>query len=545
MTPPAFSSWLLVGLLGAAVGTFGCSSPQTPQPADWETSTESWSVYRGSWAGNSYSPLTQVNRDNVDQLEVAWIYRTGDADEGTGSSIETNPLLKDGMLYVVSPQASVRALNPATGEEFWRFSPEESGTVRGLSYWESEDGSDRRIFLPVQELLYALDAGDGSVIESFGDEGRIDVRYGLDDRDPDSITVTMSSPGAVFEDLIILGSSTGEDYRAAPGHIRAYDVRTGERRWVFRTIPHPGEFGYETWPPEAYRTVGGANSWGGFTLDPERGIVFSGTAAPTFEFYGGFREGKNLFGNSILALDARTGERVWHFQTVHHDVWDYDLPIPPTLVNVVHEGEPVDAVAQVTKFGFVFLLNRDTGEPLFPIEERPVPASDVPGERLWPTQPFPTRPAPYVDQDLTEEDLTNVSPAAHQYALDRFRELCAGPIYTPPTLEGTLFSPGTRGGAEWNGASFDPETGVLYVNAHELPSILQLIPRPQLDEDASRAEVGRSVFQGNGCVGCHGDDLTGRESAPSLLNLSDRLSREQVEEVISSGRGLIDRKSVV
>lgn len=506
-----------------------CAPGAAPESHNDDAVSTGWPVYRGNNAGSAYSPLAQIDRDNVHQLRVAWVFRTGDGSGGNQANIETNPLLANGKLYIASPRSKIMALNPATGALIWSFDPGVSGTVRGLSYWA--DGDDRRILVPVQRYLYAIDADDGTPIASFGDHGRVDTRYGLG-RNPDSVSVSQGSPGAVFEDRIILGSNVGD----APGHIRAYDVRTGAIAWTFHTIPQPGEFGYDTWPAEAYKEVGGVNSWSGMSLDPERATVFLSTGSGSSDFYGGNRKGKNLFANSLIALDARTGERRWHYQMLYHDVWDWDPAAPPTLVTVVRGARRIAAVAQVTKTGFVFVFNRETGEPLFPIEDRPVPPSDLPGEETWPTQPIPSKPAPFVRQGITEADITTISPEAHDFVLKRFRELRSGPMFTPPSTQGTLTLPGTWGGAEWSGSAFDPESSILYVNANEIPSIIQLLPGRRATGAAGSVERGRSVFLANGCSGCHGVERKGGDG-PSLVNVRQRLSRDSLEHVIRNGRG--------
>lgn len=528
-TPLIRISWI-----AAVICLVGCGSGSEAEPLPTRAGSTGWPAYRGSVASTAYSPLDHINKENVTDLRVAWQFHTGDMPEGARTGMQTNPLLANGKLFVVSPLSKIIALHPATGDLIWTFDPGGSSIVRGLSYWEA--GDDRRILVPVQRFLYALDADDGTPIEGFGEGGRIDTRYGLG-RDPESLSVNHTSPGVVFEDLIILGSSLGEGYGAAPGHIRAYDVRTGELEWTFHTIPQAGEFGYDTWPSGAYERVGGVNSWSGISLDPERAMVFFATGSAAFDFYGGDRSGMNLFANSVVALDARSGERVWHFQTLHHDVWDHDLPAPPVLVTVQHDGEYVDAVAQVTKTGYVYVFDRETGKPLFPVHERPVPQSDLPGESTWPTQPIPTLPAPFVRQDLTEDDITDISPEARQFVLERFRQLRVGPIFTPPSLQGTLFRPGTWGGAEWSGGAFDPEYGILYVNANEIPSIIQLVPREDAPADATPAVVGKRLFQVNGCAGCHGVDRRGGGDGPSLEGVKDRLSHDALRQVIRGGRG--------
>lgn len=438
-----------------------------------------WTAYGGGPHHTHYSALDQITRSNVDRLEVAWTYRTGDE----GPTIETNPIVVDGTMYVTSPALTVIALDAATGAERWRFDPYEEFETpafwhhvnRAVTYWT--DGDDARVFAPVGPYVYALDAETGRVVSSFGTDGRINLRNGLG-RDASDLRVMMTSPGVVYDDLLIVGPNVPEGPNTVPGHVRAYDVRTGEREWIFHTIPRPGEVGHDTWEGDSWKTAGGANPWAGMSVDPERGLVFVPTGAPAYDFYGGHREGKNLFANTLLALDAETGERVWHYQMVHHDLWDYDLPAPPNLITVEHEGERVDAVAQVTKTGFVFVLNRDTGEPLFPVKERPVPESDLPGEAAWPTQPIPTKPPPFARQGFTDADVTARSPEARDSVLRYLDTLRTGALYTPGSREGTVMLPGFLGGGNWSGAAFDPATDRLYVNANNVPSVLHLTEAP-------------------------------------------------------------------
>jgi len=328
-------------------------------------------------------------------------------------------------------------------------------------------GKEKRILFTYRARLVSLDAATGKPDGTFGDNGQVDLTQGLD-RDITGLAYYVTTPGVVYGDLLILGSTTGEGPRpSAPGHVRAFDVRTGKQKWIFHTIPHPGEFGYETWSRDSWKYSGGTNVWGGLTLDARRGLVFLATGSPAFDFYGGDRIGDNLFGNSVVALDARTGRRVWHYQVVHHDVWDYDLPAAPSLVTLRRGGRPVDALVQLSKMGFVFVFDRETGKPLFPIEERPAPASDVPGEVLSRTQPFPVKPPPLSRQRLSEDDLTDITPAKRAYILERYRKLRAGNIYTPPSVQGTLIYPGFNGGVNWGGGSIDAENGVLFANSNE------------------------------------------------------------------------------
>lgn len=501
-------------------------------------SHSTWSVYRGDLSNTAYSGLDQINTRNVDQLSVAWIYHTGDADSGNRSAIQCNPLIANGKMYITSPKLKLIALEPASGKELWKFDPFEgsqaTGVNRGVTYWEEND--DRRIYYSAGPYLYAIDADDGTVIPGFGNSGKVDLREGLG-RDPSKLAVWATSPGVVFNDLLIQGTALGEGYDAAPGFIRAYDLRRGKTVWTFHTIPQPGEFGYDTWTEEAYKQVGGTNSWAGMSLDEERGMVFIPTGSPAFDFYGGNRKGQNLFGNCLLALDAATGKLIWYYQLVHHDVWDYDLPAPPNLVSVVHDGRKVDAVAQVTKMGMVFLFNRDNGEPIFPIEERPVPASAIPGEEASSTQPFPTKPLPFVRHRFSEEDITDLSVESHEAIVNKIKGARAGSIYTPPSLEGAVQFPGTRGGAEWGGASFDPETGVLYVNANEIPLLIKMKRQEMAGDEEFLASAGQRIYTLNNCTMCHGADRAGTNVFPSLLKLSARKTEKQVATLLKTGKG--------
>lgn len=426
---------------------------------------------QGRSGSNCYSALNHINTDNVQQLQVAWTYHTKDS----GDAIQCNPIVMDGVIYLTSAALKVIALNAAEGDMIWKFDPfndgKATGVNRGLTYWEN--GKNKRIFFTAGYELYALNAETGHIISDFGNNGKVDLRKGLD-RDPEGIYVEATSPGIIYQDLLILGSRVSEGEGAAPGHVRAYDVYSGKEVWVFHTIPQPGEFGYDTWEKDAWKKIGGANSWSGFSLDEKRGWVFFATGSCSPDFYGGDRKGQNLFANSVIALNAENGKRVWHYQIVHHDLWDYDLPTPPNLVIINHRGKKTDAVAQATKTGNIFVLDRETGKPLFPVEERQVPSSDIEGEQSWPTQPFPLKPVPFVRQKYTDNDITDISKEAHSYATNRIKHVRNEGIFTPPGLQGSMVFPGMRGGAEWNGACFDVETGLLYVNANEIPNIMSL-----------------------------------------------------------------------
>ena len=499
-----------------------------------------WSVYKADAGSSSYSALTQINRDNVKDLTPAWTFMPNDAPEGAHfGKAECNPIVVNDVLYATSVRHWVYALEAGTGKKLWSFDPFDGarggGMYRGVTYWE--DGDDKRILLTAGKFLLALNADTGKPIPSFGENGKVSLDLMPDDQPEGWVVPT--SPGMVFGDLLILGSEVSELYGAAPGYVRAFNIRTGALAWTFHTIPHPGEAGYETWPPDAWKYVGGANNWAGMSLDEKRGIVFLPLGSPTYDYYGADRKGQNLFGNCIVALDAKTGKRLWHFQTVHHDLWDYDLPAPPNLVTIEKDGKSIDAIAQTSKTGFVYVLNRETGEPVFPIEERKVPVSTIPGEETWPTQPFPTKPAPYARHTLTEADLTDRSPQARDSALALFRSLRYEGMFTPPDLRGTFMFPGSRGGSEWGGAAYDPSTGWLYVNSNESPEIAQIkkIKKNESSPNGSFFGLGRTLYM-NYCSTCHGTDRKGREpNFPSLRNIGERLSQEAVLNKIKTGGG--------
>lgn len=497
-----------------------------------------WSVYRGDVANTAYSSLKQINKDNVKGLSVAWTFHTGDAEAGNHSTIQCNPIIADGLMYITSPKLKLFALEPATGKEVWQFDPFEgaqySGVNRGVTYWES--GTDRRIYFSAGPYLYARDAKDGKSIAQFGSEGKIDLREGLL-RDPASLSVWSTSPASIYKELIIVGTAMNDGWESAPGFIRAYDARTGKMVWTFHTIPQPGEPNYDTWPEDAYNVVGGVNNWSGMSIDEQRGIVYIPTGSATFDFYGGNRKGKNLYANCLLAIDAATGKLIWHYQLVHHDIWDYDLPAPPNLVTIKQNGKDVDAVAQVTKMGMVFVFNRETGEPIFPIEERAVPVSTIPGEHAWPTQPFPQKPAPFVRHSLTVDEITDLSPGSRQFVMDKLKGAHMGPIYTPHSAQGTVQFPGTRGGAEWGGAAVDPTTGIMYVNANEIPMIIRMRQIDTSGKEIYLADRGQRIYTMNNCATCHGGDRSGTSSYPSLKELRNRKSETEVAALLKSGKG--------
>ena len=499
---------------------------------------QTWSVYRGDAANSAYSSLTQINKENVAALRVAWTYQTGDAEPGNRSTIQCNPIIVNDLMYVTSPKLKLIALDPATGEERWKFDPFEGkqavGVNRGVSYWSN--GDDKRIFFTAGHVLFALNASTGKLVTDFGYDGKVDLRKGLG-RDHEKLSVEASSPGIIYKDLLIQGTALGEGYDAAPGFIRAYDARSGAIAWTFHTIPQPGEPGYETWPSEAYKEVGGVNSWAGMSLDKKRGIVYIPTGSPAFDFYGGNRRGNNLYGNCLLALDAGTGKLIWHYQLVHHDLWDYDLPAPPNLLTVEHGGKQVDAVAQVTKMGMVFVFDRETGKPLFPIEERPVPASALLGEEASPTQPFPLKPPPFSRHAFNDEEVTDISAESRASVLEKIKGTRYGSIYIPPDTRGVVQFPGTRGGAEWGGAAVDLPSGIMYINANDIPLLISMRQIEVEGQEEYLASVGKRIYTTNACTSCHGSDRTGTNVYPSLKRLHARLSEQQVADVIRNGKG--------
>lgn len=432
-----------------------------------------WRAYGGAADGAQYSSLHQIDRSNVHKLKKVWSYQTGD-----GLPYAFNPVIVDNVMYVMARTNNIVALDASTGKEIWMHpsgAKTELITNRGIDYWESVDGSERRLLFAVDNHLQAIDARTGRSIVDFGEGGSTDLREGLG-RDPKTLRLVQSfNPGRIFEDLLLLGSATNEEYDSGPGDIRAYSVRTGKLVWSFHTIPHPGEPGYQTWPKDAWKTVGGANAWSGMALDTKRAVVYVPTASPKYNFYGANRKGSNLYGNCLLAINARTGKLIWYTQMIHHDIWDYDNATTPMLTTVQHDGELIDVVAQVTKVGFVWVFNRDTGKPLWPIEERAVPKSDMPGEETWPTQPFPSKPAPFARQRFTVDDL---SPYLEAEERDRLRAQILKArnrgLFEPPSTEDTIEMPGNNGGANFGGSAVDPEHGYLYIVSKDLPAMLKL-----------------------------------------------------------------------
>jgi quinoprotein glucose dehydrogenase len=514
---------LFGGLLLSSRACFVMPTRAAQQPSD---SRSEWSSYGGSADGIRYSSLTQINRSNVGQLQVAWTY---DAGEGPGGT-ECQPVVARGVLYGVTPHHNVVALDAATGRLIWRFASGiiGSGANRGVAYWIA--GNERRVFAAVQHWIYALDGWTGKPIPGFGTNGRIDLREGLG-RDPAMQSLALTTPGVVYKNLLIVGGRVPEALPAPPGDIRAYDVRTGKMRWSFHTIPHPGEAGYETWPRYAWKVSGSANNWAGMAVDTARGLVFVPTGSAASDFYGADRVGDNLFANTLLALDANTGKRVWHFQAVKHDIWDRDLPSPPSLVRVKRAGKWVDAVAQTTKSGHVYLFERAGGKPLFPIVYREYPASTVPGEMAARTQSLPVKPAPFARQVLTEDLLTTRTPEAHRWVVQRFRTFHGGTPFVPFRAgQETILFPGFDGGAEYGGCAFDPETGLLYVNANEMAWTSSLAR-------SETTKSGRQLYLRH-CANCHGDNLAGSPPQyPSLREIGRRKDLSAVSKIIRQGAG--------
>ena len=493
-----------------------------PLPVARAQHTVDWPVYGGSDDHTHYTTLGQISPANVKQLKVAWTYATHD--EFSGSEMQTNPVVVDGVLYGTSPKLRVFALDAASGRELWSFDPQNGAPPTSRIRHRGVVVTGDRVLFNYRNRLYALDRRTGRPIRTFGDSGWVDLRAGLG-RPVQGLSVTASSPGVVFERLLIMGSTVPEALPSAPGDIRAYDVLSGRLQWSFHTIPHPGEPGYETWPPDAWKIAGGANAWSGVTLDAKRAMVFVATGSASYDFYGGNRVGDDLYANSVIALDARTGRHVWHYQVLRHDLWDRDLPAAPVLVTVTHGGKAIDAVAQITKTGHVFVLDRATGAPLFPVEEHAMPATTLAGDRASPTQHFPLFPPPFTRQQLTRAELTTRTPAAHAAALKLFEQYGTKDPFDPPNEKGTIIFPGVDGGGEWGGPAFDPATGLLYVNANEMAWLLKLVPRSD-----------RSLYAAN-CASCHGDTRAGSAMAPSLLGIAERRTPQQVAQIIREGTG--------
>jgi quinoprotein glucose dehydrogenase len=501
-----------------------------------KASNSSWTTYGGSNDDAQYSPLKQINRTNAKELQQVWFYPAGN----NGFRYGSNPLVIDGVMFVYGKNNTVVALDATTGKEIWVYDTHDPRLIshRGMTYWESKDRSDRRILFSMNNHLHALDARTGKDIEGFGDHGAVDLRLGLG-RDPSTMRqIQSNTPGRVFENLYITGSATGEEYDSPPGDLRAFNVVTGKLVWQFHTVPHPGEMGYDTWPKDAYKYAGGTNNWGEFSIDEKRGIVYFPLGSPTYDFYGADRIGADLFSDCLLALDARTGKYIWHFQTTHHDLWDYDLETGPKLMTIKHDGKMVDVVVQAGKNGFVYVFDRTNGKPIWPIEERPVPKSDVPGEESWPTQPFPTHIPPFARQKFTP-DMVNpyiADPKEREAIKKEVEEARQEGIFTPPSLATTMETPGNNGGGNWGSGAIDPTTNTFYVVSKDAPSLLHLEAKPPKRQIAGSPETqGYAVYLQN-CQTCHGDHRQGQPPAiPSLEGVIEKAGPDRVRNAVHNG----------
>jgi quinoprotein glucose dehydrogenase len=516
-----------------------------PRPAA-QSSTDKWWPQYGNGPENSrYFASSQINKANVNQLQVAWTYPYGDS----GSV----PIAVRGVLYGRGRSGSLVAIDARTGREIWVRGGMQGMTSRGINYWESRDGSDQRLIFTMDTLLQQVDAKTGLSIRTFGTNGVVDLREGLDGRDPATIgNIQSNTPGEIFENLIILGSATGEGYMAPPGDIRAYDILSGKLVWTFHTVPRPGEFGYDTWPKDAYKSIGGTNAWGEFTVDPQRGIAYIPLGSPTYDFYGADRIGANLFGESVVALDARTGKRLWHFQMVHHPLWDLDPSAAPQLTTIRHNGRNRDVVVVTNKTGWLYVFDRVTGEAIWPIEERPVPPSTMQGEQAWPTQPHPTNPPAYVKHTFTVDDISPyLSPEEQESTRKRLLDADNKGIFTPISLRPTVHVPTSNGGTLFGGTAVKPGTGEFYVIAHENPGILRLLePGAGRRGGGAGAQVAPGqILYTQQCQSCHGPNREGMaDVGPALVNIaadpanniaagSPRFGAPAIRAVLATGKG--------
>lgn len=533
--------WIVAAVFFAAAtgASFWMLGPKTPAEAGdghEEAPYTTWAEYGGGPDDSQYSALKEINRSNIAQLQQVWFYPTGN----NGFRYGSNPIVIDNLMYVIGKNNSIVALDAATGKEIWAH---DNGRVlgfshRGLVYWESQDRADRRILYIANNKLCALDAHTGATIDSFGDHGGVDLRDGLG-RDPKTIRqIGSGTPGKIFGDLLLMGSATGEEYESPPGDLRAYNVITGKMEWIFHTVPHPGEPGYETWPPDAWKYIGGTNTWGELSIDEKRGIAYFPTGSPTYDFYGADRNGADLYSDCLLALDARTGKLLWYYQTTHHDLWDYDLEAGPKLLTIKHNGKMVDVVAEAGKNGFVYVLDRVSGKPIWPIEERATPKSDMPGQVAWPTQPYPTVIPPFARQKFSPDD---VNPyIADSKEREEIRAAVAAArsdgLYTPPDTQNTMEIPGNNGGANWGTTAIDPSTGTFYVLSKDAPSMLKLEAKPPRRQMTGTPETQGQVLYVQNCANCHQANLKGQPpSIPSLVGVVDQAGPDMVRTLVQRG----------
>lgn len=512
-----------------------------------------WPAYAGSVEGNRYSSNDQINLENVSSLTVAWTYSSGDKDSNNRSQNQCNPVIVDGVLYGTSPRLTLFALDAANGQMKWQFFPASLDSAankdpyayfkvnRGVMYWQNQEATDKRVFYNAGSKIFSINAADGKPVAGFGKQGYIDLADHVD-REPGTYNpfIVSSTPGVIYKNTIIMGCRVMETADAAPGDVRAFDAMTGQLKWVFHTIPRPGEKGYETWPDkDAWKKLGGANSWAGMSLDEERGIVYIPTGSVSGDFYGGFRRGQNLFGNSLIALDAATGKYIWHFQVVHHDLWDRDLAANPNLVTIEKDGKKIDAVAQITKHGYVFMFDRENGGPVFPIEEKHVPTNGLPGEEPWPTQPIPSLPEPFARQQFTAADVSDRTPEVYASLMEKFNKIRDNQMFAPPSKEGGWIFPGFDGGGEWGGAAVDMESGIMYINSSELPWSLTMVDVPGKNPGNTLRSIGQSVY-GRFCLSCHGPELEGNGSSyPSLIGLEKNYTVKTLNHIIENGKNMM------
>jgi quinoprotein glucose dehydrogenase len=540
------SSYLLSFILLSVVFQ-ACKDPAALSGNDYK----GWGAYAGSKDGARYSASEVINLQNVAKLKQAWVYTSNDRDTANRTQNQCNPIMVDGVLYGSTPKLKLFSLNAVTGQQNWLFDPASVDTTakfnpmfyykvnRGVVYWQDADGNNKRLFYNVGNKVYCIDAEKGTPVTSFGNGGYLDMTENVG-REIHSF-VASTTPGIIYKDVLIMGVRVAESEDAAPAPIRAYDVLTGKLRWSFNTIPHPGERGYETWEnKDAWKSLGGANNWSGMSLDEKRGIVYIPTGSIGGDFYGGNRKGQNLYANSLIALDAATGKYIWHYQFVHHDLWDRDLPANPNLVTIKHDGKDVDAVAQITKNGYIFMFDRTNGEPIFPINETPVPTNGLPGEKPWPTQPIPTLPEPFARQKFGPEDVTDISPETHKDMMEKYLKVKNRAMFSPPSKDGGWIFPGFDGGGEWGGAAVDQETKIMYINSTELPWAQVMIDVPKTNNnDHTLAGAGHALYNQR-CIACHGADLKGNGSTiPSLLNLEKKYNELQAKNIIDNGRNMM------